>query len=45
MLTRRSFSAAALLAAASPVLRAQGRSRLSLGMIGTGLPRAPGDIA
>jgi predicted dehydrogenase len=37
MLTRRRFSAAALLAAASPGLRAQGRSRLSLGMIGTGL--------
>ena len=37
MLTRRSFSAAALLASAAPGLRAQGRSRLGLGIIGTGL--------
>ena len=37
MLTRRGFSAAALLAAASPGVRAQGRARLSLGIIGTGL--------
>ena len=37
MLTRRGFSAAALLAAASPGLQAQGRARLSLGIIGTGL--------